>query len=143
MVQLYNLALCYRQRITGNQRYLVDVLKDTLNTQEKEYDHLLKLANNQKSPQIISLAIRTAEERNQEFKHKYNDLDDIGPSSGVVSEIGDNGDHVVTSTASSTYTTAMEFVKRMDRVGCLSEGKKKGMLHYENSDSLRNQFQNT
>ena len=35
MVQLYNLALRYCQRIIGNQRHLTEVLKDTLNTQEK------------------------------------------------------------------------------------------------------------
>ena len=100
--------------------------------------HLLKLVNNQTSPQIISQAIRTAQERNQEFKRKHNDLDDIDPLSAEVSEIEDTDDHVVAPTTSSIYTTAMEFVKnfkqtrikngqkRMDWVGCLSEDQRWG-----------------
>ncbi|KAI7858507.1 hypothetical protein BDC45DRAFT_554089 [Circinella umbellata] len=90
MVQLYNLALRYYQHITGNQQHLTDVLTDTLNTQEKEYEHLLKLVNNQASPEIIRQAIRTAQERNQEFKRQYNELNDTDPSSAEVSEIEDN-----------------------------------------------------
>ncbi|GAA5813688.1 hypothetical protein MFLAVUS_007174 [Mucor flavus] len=120
----HKLAMEHYESNARNQLHPVDVLGKVLATQEREYDNLLELVNSDASSETISQAIELAKSRNKDLKRKYIDIDD--------------SDVMTQSTSSLAFQRGMEFVKRfkkarMDWVTCLSEGRKVGLLKYNNT----------
>jgi hypothetical protein len=70
---LKSLALEHYGSLNGNQAHLVDFVKELLDNQEKQYEHLLELASKQNS---IALKKSTKEDqaRQLELKRKFNEL---------------------------------------------------------------------
>ncbi|KAG2231689.1 hypothetical protein INT48_000429 [Thamnidium elegans] len=68
--------------LIGNQVHLVDFVKELLNTQEKQYQHLLTFASQQNSSQAaIQTSIQNAQAQKLELKRKFDELDDMALTS--------------------------------------------------------------
>lgn len=158
MNHLKSLALDHYTSLIGNQVHLVDFVKELLNTQEKQYQHLLTLASQQNSSQAIQTSIQNAQAQQLELKRKFNELDDMAltstfttvpsttsseaspppPSSPSPSPPPSPSYNVSSST--SLYQRGMTFVlqfkaariqqgkERMDWKSCMKEGRRNGLL---------------
>ncbi|KAI8076098.1 hypothetical protein BDF21DRAFT_494853 [Thamnidium elegans] len=82
MSHLKALALNHYTSLIGNQVHLVDFVKELLNTQEKQYQHLLTFASQQNSSQAaIQTSIQNAQAQKLELKRKFDELDDMALTS--------------------------------------------------------------
>jgi hypothetical protein len=150
--------------LIGNQVHLVDFVKELLNDQEKQYQHLLKLASEQNS-HAIQASIKKAQAQQLELKHKFDELEDVAltstsattssPSLPSPSSPSTSSPSLSLPSLSSPslYQMGMKFVlefkqarikqgkERMDWKLCMKEGQKSGLLlNYKNISTLKNQF---
>lgn len=154
MDHLKSLALNHYTRLIGNQVHLVDFVKELLNNQEKQYQHLLELASQQNS-HTIQTSIKKAQAQQLELKRKFDELDDVAlTSTSTTTSSPSSPSPLSPSTSShSLYQMGMKFVlefkkarikqgkERMDWKLCMKEGHKNGLLsNYKNINTLKNQF---
>ncbi|KAI9278648.1 hypothetical protein BDA99DRAFT_531394 [Phascolomyces articulosus] len=84
MSHLKSLALDHYSSLIGNQVHLADFVKDLLDTQEKQYQHLLTLDSQQNSSHALQVSIQNAQAQQHELKRKFDELD-TSPSTAVLS----------------------------------------------------------
>lgn len=140
MQYLYNLALSRKENCSNN------IVLSLLESQHREYEKLLTLANTATSSDVFVQAIIDAKTQNDKLKRKYGS-DPTGSSSNkratktnASSSINDDND---------IYEKGMDFVEKfkqariqkghakMDWITCLEEGKRLGLLKCKNPDALR------
>jgi hypothetical protein len=143
MQYLYNLALSREKNRSNN------IVLSLLESQHREYEKLLILANTATSSDVLVQAIIDAKTQNDKLKRKYGS-DPTSSSSNkrttktnASSSINDDKD---------IYEKSMNFVEKfkqtriqkghtkMDWITCLEDGKRLGLLDYKNPDALRNQY---
>ena len=156
MNHLKSLALDHYSSLIGNEVHLADFVKDLLDTQEKQYQHLLTLASQQNSSHALQVSIQNAQAQQHELKRKFDELD-TSPSIAVPSTTSSAALPSPSSNASSSstslYERGMAFVlqfkaarikqgkERMDWKACMEEGHRNGLLlNYKNTNTLKNQF---
>lgn len=140
MEHLKSLALDHYDSLIGNQVHLVDFVKELLNTQEKQYEHLLTLTSQQSSSHEIQEAIQNSQTQQRDLKRQLDELNDTATPSP-------------NEPSTSLYQSGMMFVlefkaarikqgkERMDWKACMEEGRKNGLLlNYKNINTLKNQF---
>ncbi|KAG1132071.1 hypothetical protein G6F37_013642 [Rhizopus arrhizus] len=120
-----------------------------LESQNREYEKLLMLANTTTSSDVLVQTIIDAQMQNNNLKRKYSS--DPTSSSSNKRTIESNASLTINDDE-DTYERGMHFVenfkktrmekghKKMDWVACLEDGKQLGLLNYKNPDALRNQF---
>ncbi|KAI9254710.1 hypothetical protein EDC94DRAFT_618193 [Helicostylum pulchrum] len=159
MNHLKSLALNHYTSLIGNQVHLVDFVKELLNNQEKQYQHLLKLASQQNS-YAIQTSIKKAQTQQLELKRKFDELEDVALTSTSTTTSSPSTPSPLSSPplspstlSPSLYQTGMKFVlefkkarikqekERMDWKLCMKERHKNGLLsNYKNINTLKNQF---
>jgi hypothetical protein len=131
MQYLYTLVLSNEEDQHNN------ILLPLLESQNREYERLLSLANTVGSPDVLIQAINDAKSRNDELKRK-DDSDLAGSlpnkrttatNTNASSSINNNNDR---------YKQRMDLVEQFKQAR-IQKGHKK-ILNYKNADALRNQF---
>lgn len=128
-----------------------NILLPLLESQNREHERLLSLANTVGTPDVLIQAINDAKSRNDELKRK-NDSDLAGSLSNRKTTAASTNASSSSNNNNDLYEQGMDFVehfkqariqkglKKMDWIVFLKEGKQLGLLNYKNADALRNQF---